>query len=62
MNKDDWTALMRWLNTATDEELETKTLRIEATAAAFREAVPRADARSMISAIRIELEARRAIR
>ena len=62
MNKDDWKAFIGWLETASEEDLETKLLRIEATSASFREDGPRADARKMISAIRIELDARRATR
>ncbi|WP_295457838.1 hypothetical protein [uncultured Thiodictyon sp.] len=62
MKKEDWRALLRWLESASDAELETKILRIEATSEAFREAGPQADARQMISAIRIELDARHAIR
>ena len=62
MNKEDWKAFLGWLNTASNQELETKLLRIEATSALFGEDGPRADARAMIRAIQIELDARRAVR
>jgi hypothetical protein len=62
MNKDDWKAFMVWLETASEEDLETKRLRIEAISAGFREEGPKADARKTIGAIRLELDARRATR
>jgi hypothetical protein len=62
MHKYDWKAFLRWLETASDRELETKLLRIEATSSGFREDGPRADALAMISAIQIERDARLAVR
>lgn len=62
MNKEDWKAFLGWLESASDEEIETTMLRIEATSASFMEKGPRADAKALIKAMRLELEARRAIR
>jgi hypothetical protein len=62
MNKDDWRAFLRWLETATDKELETKLLRIEAWSASFRDDGARADARKMVAEILLEMEVRHAIR
>ena len=62
MNKEDWKAFMVWLETASDEDIETKMLRIEATSAGFRAEGPKADARKTIGAIRLELDARRTTR
>jgi hypothetical protein len=62
MNKDDWRTFLRWLETATEKELETKLLRIEAWSASFRDDGARADARTMVAEILLEREVRHAIR
>jgi hypothetical protein len=62
MNKEDWKAFLRWLESASDEEIEATILRIEATSASFMEDGPKMDAKALIKALRLELEARRAIR
>lgn len=61
MNKDDWKTFLYWLETANDEEIETTILRIEATSASFREEGSKVDSKAMIRAMRLELEARRAM-
>ena len=62
MNKDDWKAFLRWLETADNGELERKLLAIETRLASFSEEAVRADARRLLTWINVELDARRATR
>jgi hypothetical protein len=62
VNKEDWKAFLRWLETASDKELETKLLKIDAWSASFRDEGAKADARKMVLEINVELDARRSIR
>jgi hypothetical protein len=61
MNKDDWRAFLRWLETASNGQIETAILRVDAASMAFRQEGPQEDARKMIGAMQIELEARQAV-
>jgi hypothetical protein len=61
MQKDDWRAFLRWLETASNDQIETAILRVEAASMAFRQEGPQKDARKMICAMQIELDARRAV-
>jgi hypothetical protein len=62
MNKDDWKAFLRWLESADNGELERKLLAIETRLASFSDETVRADARRLLTWINVELDARRAIR
>lgn len=62
VNKDDWKAFLRWLESADSAELERKLLALETRAATFTEEAVRADARRLLAWINVELEARRAVR
>jgi hypothetical protein len=62
VDKDDWKAFMRWLESAQDEELERRLLAVTALASTFREEGPRADARRILREINLEREARRSLR
>lgn len=61
MNKDDWKAFLYWLETASDKELETKILKIEARLLSFSDEGVRGDAQRMIKAISNEIDARRQV-
>ena len=62
MNKEEWKAFLRWLETASAEELERRFLAISMLAQAFKEEGSRAEAGKMLENITLELDARRAIR
>lgn len=62
MNQSEWKNLMRWLGTATDAELETRWLALATLEMTLKEAEARRWARRVIQEIRIELDARHAIR
>jgi hypothetical protein len=61
VNKDDWKAFLRWLESADESELERKALVLEARMAIFREPGVRAEARRLLAWITLELNARRSI-
>jgi hypothetical protein len=61
VNKDDWKAFLRWLETAEEGEFERKALVLETRMALFREPAVRADARRLLDWITIERNARRSL-
>jgi hypothetical protein len=61
VNKDDWKAFLRWLESADEGELERKALVLEARMAILREPGVRAEARRLLAWITLELNARRSI-
>jgi hypothetical protein len=62
MNKEEHAAFLRWISTASDAQLESALVRMEALREVLREEGPRADSSTMASWIRAELEARRSVR
>jgi hypothetical protein len=62
MRKDDWKAFFRWIETASDRQLERAHLRLTIAYETFREEGPRRDAQALLRQVAIEREARVAVR
>ena len=62
MNKEERAAFLRWIATASDAQLESTLVRMEALRETLMEEGPRRDSATLILWVKAELEARRSLR